>query len=35
MSKERQMEKQAVEKELSQLLELTLQWEDELNQIPA
>lgn len=33
--KEHIMEKKAVEQELSLLLEATLKWEDELNQIPV
>ncbi len=34
MPKKEQMEKQEVENELGKLLEATLRWEDELNQIP-
>ncbi len=31
----REMEQKTVEQELSQLLEATLQWEDELNSMPV
>jgi len=32
---ERKMEQKTVEQELSQLIEATLRWEDELNSIPV
>jgi len=35
LEKKHKMEQKEVEQELSQLLELTLKWEDELNSMPV